>query len=114
MLLRSDNTYQGSTQILEGTLILLGEAGERLPELTNVLLNGGSLRLQKATGVAETIGSLSGSGNVTFSVNLNQILRVGANNSDSTFDGIIKPVSGGDGALTKIGAGTLTLSGTNT
>ena len=114
MFLFSNNTYQGSTQILESTLILDGGAGERLPDLTDVLVSG-KLYITKDPGIAETIGSLSGSGIVSFrGGDSNRSLRVGANNSDSTFDGIINTGGDGDGSLTKIGSGALTLTGANT
>ena len=113
MFLHSNNTYQGSTQILEGVLVLTGGAGERLPDSTDVLVNG-RLDIRKDPGIAETIGSLSGSGLVRFSAgDSDRSLRVGANNSDSTFDGIINTMGDGNGSLTKIGTGTLALTGAN-
>lgn len=56
----------------------------------------------------ETIGTLTGSGAVP--VNTNTI-SVGIDNSSTTFPGII---SGTTGGLTKVGTGTLTLTGSNT
>ncbi|MBS0632150.1 MAG: autotransporter-associated beta strand repeat-containing protein [Verrucomicrobia bacterium] len=61
------------------------------------------------------IGSLEGSGNVFLG---NNNLSVGGNGVSTTFSGVLQDSgrygSGGNGALTKVGAGTLTLSGTST
>jgi autotransporter-associated beta strand protein len=64
--------------------------------------------------VGVTVGSIEGDGNVFLGANL---LKVGSNNLSTTFSGVIQDGgSGGSsgGSLTKIGSGTLTLSGTNT
>jgi autotransporter-associated beta strand protein len=61
-----------------------------------------------------TIGSIEGSGNVFLG---SENLSVGSNNLSTTFSGVIQDggASGGtNGALTKVGTGILTLSGTNT
>jgi len=55
-----------------------------------------------------TIGSIEGDGNVFLGANN---LTVGSNDMDTTFSGVM---SGTGGSLTKIGSGTLTLSGANT
>ena len=57
---------------------------------------------------SEAIGALSGTGSVTVA-NL-QTLFVGADDSSSTFDGVIS----GQGGLTHLGTGVLTLTGANT
>ena len=54
-----------------------------------------------------TIGSLSGKGSVLLGANT---LTIGSNNQSTTFSGVIQDAGG----LTKIGAGTLTLTGANT
>ena len=61
-----------------------------------------------------TTGSIEGNGDVFLGANT---LTVGANNLNTTFSGIIQDggIGGGSGgSLTKIGTGTLTLSGSNT
>ena len=59
----------------------------------------------------DTIGSLSGAGNVNLSSSSSDHkLTVGANNQSSNFSGVLY----GSGELTKTGTGTLTLSGDNT
>src|SRR5262249_18503625 len=75
--------------------------------------SGATLDLE---GNSETIGSLAGAGTVT-SINGAGALTTGADNTSTTFSGTIKDFTGepaGTLALTKIGTGTLTLTGTNT
>ncbi len=67
------------------------------------------LSLHNAPGV--TIGSLEGSGVVFLGANR---LTIGSNNLDTEFSGIMQDGGAGggaDGSMTKIGTGTLTLSG---
>jgi autotransporter-associated beta strand protein len=74
----------------------------------SITLNGNAvldLTLHNAPGV--TIGSLTGKGSVLLGANT---LTIGSNNQSTTFSGVIQ----GSGGLTKIGTGTLTLSGANT
>lgn len=110
-----NNTYSGATQILGGTLDIAFGLGSdnRLPDGTAVTISSGAA-LNLSQGITETIGSLSGSGSMLFSHNAGAHLRVGADNTDTTFSGNIGRFNGGDGQLTKIGTGTLTLSGDNT
>jgi autotransporter-associated beta strand protein len=58
-----------------------------------------------------TIGSLEGDGLVFLGV---AVLSVGGNNLSTSFSGLIEDGSVAGGSLTKIGTGTLTLSGPNT
>ena len=64
------------------------------------------------TGTIE-FGSLSGSGTIQGDVSGIQTMSVGALNTTTTFSGVIKDASG-TVALTKVGTGTMTLSGANT
>ena len=58
-----------------------------------------------------TVGSIEGNGSIPLS---NVSLTVGRNNLSTTFAGVISDGAFGPGTLTKIGTGTLTLSGANT
>ncbi len=74
----------------------------------SITLNGNAvldITLHNAPGV--TIGSLAGQGSVLLAANP---LTTGSNNQSTTFSGVIQ----GSGGVTKIGPGTLTLSGANT
>ena len=103
------NTYTGSTTINAGNLTISGG---------NAIVNNGTVILANTAGVnfnvnaSETIGTLQGGGATGGTVNIaaNQTLTVNQT-SDQTFAGVI---AGSTGALTKIGANTLTLSGANT
>lgn len=69
-----------------------------------VLLGNGSLTISAHNVPGVTIGSLEGSGNVLLG---NNNLTVGSRNTSTSFSGVIQ----NGGSLTKLGTGTLTLSG---
>ncbi|MBK1825762.1 beta strand repeat-containing protein [Haloferula rosea] len=88
-------------------------AGDRIPDTSNVTISSGAfLRLSTAS---ETVGALSGSG----TINTNSpgggtaVLSIGAGDADGNFSGLLEN-AGGVLALTKVGAGTQTITGTNT
>ncbi|MDV3459202.1 autotransporter-associated beta strand repeat-containing protein [Sphingomonas sp. HF-S4] len=100
LILGGANTYTGATTINGGTLAVDG--GQAIADTGAVVIGAaGTFRVISA----ETIGSLSGNGTVV----LGQTLAIGGDNSSTGFAGTI----GGAGGLTKIGTGTLMLSGTN-
>ncbi|MDB5049237.1 MAG: hypothetical protein JWO30_2308 [Fibrobacteres bacterium] len=102
------NTSNAGVIISAGTL-KLGASGV-ISDLCAVTANG-TLDLN---GFNETIGSLVGSGTVDNSAGAGSYtLTLGGDNSNSTFSGIIQNTSG-TVSVFKGGAGTLTLSGTNT
>ena len=104
LTLTNSNTYDGKTSIDAGTLRLSG--GNAIGDSSAVVLantDGAVLDLNSSN---ETIGSLSGGGNVTLGTGT---LTVG-NDAATTFGGVIS----GAGGLTKQGSGTLTLTNTNT
>lgn len=131
------NIYAGSTIVNEGVLELGGPGGygtngavpgnliigdgvgganadvvrlvtqsEAIADTANVTIN--SSGLLDLNGSTETVGSLSGSGNMT--LGSGGMLVVGGHNTSTTFSGVIS----GDGTFTKQGAGTMTLTGDNT
>lgn len=96
------NTFSAPILVQQGTLRVNGH--QRLGSSTNLTVDPGATF--DLAGFGQTLSGLSGSGNVTNAGNL----MVGNNNTSSSFGGSIS----GSGGLTKIGAGTLTLSGANT
>lgn len=75
---------------------------------------GGSLDISRQNTPGVTIGSIEGGGNVFLGANN---LTVGSNNLSTTLSGVIQDGGfngGAGGSLTKIGAGTLSLTKSNT
>lgn len=109
LTLSGANTYTGATTINSGTL-KGGAANAFSLASAHTVAAGGTLDLG---GFDQTIGSLAGAGTVTNNGAAAATLTVGSDNTDTTFSGVIK-----DGAkataLTKTGAGILTLTGANT
>ncbi|MBX9805812.1 MAG: autotransporter-associated beta strand repeat-containing protein, partial [Alphaproteobacteria bacterium] len=99
LTLTTTPTYTGATVVSGGTL-----AGF-LPTSTILTVNGGAT--YNLNGANQTIGSLTGAGNVSLGA---FTLTTGGNNASTTYSGIMSGVGG----LTKTGAGTFTLSGANT
>jgi autotransporter-associated beta strand protein len=78
------------------------------------LLGGSQMDLGNRAQPGITIGSLEGDGTVFLGP---KVLVIGSNNNSRTFAGVIRDGGlnqGAGGRLTKIGTGTLTLSGANT
>ena len=96
------NTYTGGTIINAGTL-QLGPGGSLAPTGALTVNAGGTFDLNSFN---QTVGSLAGAGNVALGAGR---LTTGSDNTSTTFSGTIS----GAGGLTKIGAGTLALTGTN-
>ncbi|MFL0672041.1 MAG: beta strand repeat-containing protein [Erythrobacter sp.] len=101
--LAGSNTF-GAVNLSGGVLQLNG--GAAIDDAALVTIgNGGRLLVSSS----ETIGGLAGDATTNVFLDAGQTLTVGANNGSSTFAGRIA----NSGALTKIGTGTLTLSGAN-
>ncbi len=109
-ILNGTSTYSGSTTINNGQLQVTAAGAS--PASTFVINTNGGLTFD--TDTAFYLGGLSGTGNDSL-LNLGSsaiALTVGANNASTTYSGALS--DGGAGAmLTKVGTGTLTLSGTN-
>jgi fibronectin-binding autotransporter adhesin len=107
------NTFDGDVGISgSGTILQLNGSTNVIPDASHVDVGAGAFLY--SNNVSETIAGLSGSGRVQKhpSVNAPFALTVGYGDASSTFDGVI---TNGNGvlSLTKIGSGTLTLTGTN-
>ncbi len=125
LTLTAANTYSGTTVIQDG-ILLTANGNNRLPTATSVILGNGEtsgvIQLGNSTTArSQTVASITTSGTgtsnrvvgfhptntSTFTVN---------NSSDVTYDGLIGGPNPNNNrvALTKNGAGTLTLSGSHT
>ncbi len=114
VLSAAGNAYSGGTNVVAGTL-RLGAAnlipdGAALPGAVTVSA-GATFNLN---GFNETINGLAGAGLVDNASASAVTLVEGNTNATSTFSGIISNSGGGALSLTKVGTGTLTLTGANT
>ena len=104
LVLTGNNSYSGITNVAAGTL----QAGATTAFSPNSAFDvAATLDLH---GFSNTIGSLSGTGLVINSATAPAILTAGKNDASTTFSGTIQDGNGVLG-LTKIGTGTLTLTG---
>lgn len=94
------NTYTGATTISTGELKM---------GIANALSSNTAVTATSTFNLNsynQSIGSLAGAGNVTLE---SATLSTGSDNTNTSFSGVIS----GTGGLTKLGSGTLTLSGSN-
>ena len=108
------NSYIGATTVSGGTLRVGND--DAIPSV--VAASNGNLEVDGTldlNGYSITVNGLTGSpsGLITTGVSGNCTLTVGANDQSSEFDGQIQD-GAGTVALTKVGYGTLTLTGANT
>jgi len=110
LTLNGTNTFTGDTIVSSGTLVLANALALGKSAL-NYDNQGGSISFGSQTAI--TLGGLKGAQSIalTNTASAAVSLTVGANNSDTTYTGVL---SGSGGALVKTGAGTLTLGGSNT
>ena len=102
------NTYTGATTITTGTVRLAG--GSAIADVSAVTLANTAGVALDLNGTDEAIGSLAGGGTSGGNVLLGSaILTTGANNTSTTYAGVIS----GSGGLVKAGTGIMTLSGSN-
>jgi autotransporter-associated beta strand protein len=92
-------TNGGSTQIDD-----IASGGDA----TFITQNGGTFNISGLSSSGTTAGSIEGAGSYVLGA---KNLEVGSNDLSTTVSGVI---SGAGGSLTKVGTGTLVLSGTNT
>ena len=100
------NSYTGVTTVASSGVLVLG-ASNQVPAASNVSVAG----MLSMGGFNQSIAGLSGAG-IVDGANGAPTLTVGNNNQTSTFSGVLENTAGSL-ALTKIGMGMLTLSGTN-
>jgi autotransporter-associated beta strand protein len=105
-----NNTHTGNATISAGTLILANSSGIGIHNSSALTISAGAVLDLR---FSETIGSLAGAGNVTTGSLGAKTLTVGNDDSSTTFSGVIQNGSGSI-SLTKIGAGTFTLTGNST
>ncbi len=108
LTLGGNNTYSGGTNINQGVL-QLASANAVSDSTVAVNANGG---LTFGTGIGTfNLGGLAGSGSFALSDTGGAAvaLKLGSNNANTTFSGILS----GGGSLVKTGSGTLTLGGNN-
>ncbi|MGH2567168.1 MAG: beta strand repeat-containing protein, partial [Bacteroidota bacterium] len=117
MLLAND--FVGDVVVTSGTLLQTSSEFDHIPDASNVQVAGG-WQLITVPGSAvvgtETINNLTGSGLVkAFSVGSGTgvNLKVGSAGGSSTYSGVMENFTS-IFALTKVGAGTFTISGVNT
>ena len=101
------NTY-GATSIAPGAALVIGTGGTvgtgtvNVPLTAALQLNGNNL----------SVNSLTGLGTVSDASGISATLTLGADNSTSSFAGSLQDGSGGGSlSVTKLGSGTVTLSG---
>ena len=104
------NNYTGATTINAGVLRLGG--GSVIPDVSRVVVN--SAGTFSVNGFSETIGSLSGSGQVVNNSTAATLLVGGDNTSDAVFSGVISASTPANLGITKVGSGLETLTGINT
>jgi autotransporter-associated beta strand protein len=105
--LSATNTFSGPTTVASGTLQL---ANPLALQNSTLNYNGGSVTFSGIT--AATLGGLSGaqSLSLTNGASAAVALSVGTNNASTTYSG---GLSGAGASLTKVGTGTLILTGNN-
>lgn len=110
------NAWTGATTISANSRVELGNS-EVIPDGSgkgNLTVNGNLVLKTSSGDSTETVNGLSGSGSITRTGTTGtSTLVAGGNDAGGTFTG---PITDGSGklALTKIGSGTLALSGPNT
>ncbi len=107
LTLSASNGYTGTTLVSGGTLLLANSAAFRMSTFDT----SGTGTLSFGTLTSATFGGLQGFGNLTLENAPKKALSlsVGADNASTTFSGDLS----GNGSLTKLGAGTLILSGSD-
>jgi autotransporter-associated beta strand protein len=115
VLLDGTSSYTGATRINYGDVA--ARVVGAIPQASDVRIDaGGSLNLWDGLSGGTVIGAISGLGRVTARNNgsVTSVLVTGSGNGSGDFGGTITNGAAGAIALTKVGSGTQTLSGSNT
>ena len=106
--LSGNNTYTGANDVQAGTL----RAGSTTAFGDNSATTVASGAVLELDGNNNSIGSLAGAGTVENANATAATLTTGGDNTSTTFSGVLQDGTGGGAlSLTKVGSGTLTLSG---
>jgi autotransporter-associated beta strand protein len=109
-ILKSVNTYLGSTTVSAGTLLL--GAGNALPTSTALTVEGGAIF--DLSSFSPTVGSIAGGGTIrSSSGSSTPVLSTGANSTSTTFSGVIENGSATSISLIKTSGSVLTLTGSS-
>ncbi len=111
LTLMGDNTYTGNTTISTAGSRLQGGAENAFSAASAHTLGAGTFL--DLGGFDQSIGSLAGTGRVTNAGVTAATMTTGSNNANTSYSGIIQNEVSVT-SLTKVGTGTLTLSGANT
>ncbi|MFN5332621.1 MAG: beta strand repeat-containing protein, partial [Bacteroidota bacterium] len=109
-ILKSVNTYIGTTTVSGGTLQL--GAGNALPTSTALTVSGGAVF--DLFSFSPTVGSIAGGGTIrSSSGSSTPVLTTGSDGTSTTFSGVIENGSATSVSLIKTGGGVLTLTGSS-
>ncbi|MGL6226043.1 MAG: autotransporter outer membrane beta-barrel domain-containing protein [Thermoguttaceae bacterium] len=103
----SNNTHRGTITVNAGT-VAISDAGQLSGSLIDLTSLGSTLDISGATSSA-SIGGLSGVFGSVVKLDTKELV-FGGNNANTTYDGFFD----GSGTLTKVGTGTVTLTGDST
>ena len=109
LLLAGTNTFSGATTVSGGSLVISNTFA--LQRSTLNCTNSGLVSFSSGI-TAFTLGGLAGTSNIGLTNVSGSViaLTVGGNNNNTVYSGVLSQ----GGSLTKVGAGMLTLAGTNT
>ena len=103
--MNANTTYAGTTWVKAGRLIANTTAS--IPVRSAITIDAGAVLETKAA--TQTWGSIAGAGNVT-NTGSARVVTIGRDDTSTSFSGTITADTPANMAITKIGAGTLTLS----